>query len=79
MNEAPAVVRPTVRPRPTKQPEIGVTRTPATRAADQRGAAASADPGSRVSGSAVVSAVVEQQDVAVERVLVRVGDRLVSC
>ncbi|WP_164478405.1 hypothetical protein [Mycolicibacterium stellerae] len=31
MNEAPAVVRPTVRPRPTKQPEIGVTRTPATR------------------------------------------------
>ena len=31
MNQAPAVVRPTVRPRPTKQPEIGVTRTPATR------------------------------------------------
>ena len=31
MNEAPAVVRPSVRPRPTKQPEIGVTRTPATR------------------------------------------------
>ncbi len=31
MNEAPAVVRPTVRPRPTKQPEIGVTRTPVTR------------------------------------------------
>ena len=31
MNEAPAVVRPTVRPRPTNKPEIGVTRTPATR------------------------------------------------
>jgi hypothetical protein len=31
VNEAPAVVRPTVRPRPTKQPEIGVTRTPVTR------------------------------------------------
>lgn len=30
-NQAPAVVRPSVRPRPTKQPEIGVTRTPATR------------------------------------------------
>jgi hypothetical protein len=25
------VIRPTVRPRPTKQPEIGVTRTPVTR------------------------------------------------
>lgn len=31
MNQAPAVVQPTVRPRPTKAPEIGVTRTPATR------------------------------------------------
>ena len=31
MNEAPAVVRPPVRPRPTNKPEIGVTRTPATR------------------------------------------------
>jgi hypothetical protein len=31
VNEAPAVVRPSVRPRPTKQPEIGVTRTPVTR------------------------------------------------
>jgi hypothetical protein len=31
VNDAPAVVRPTVRPRPTKQPEIGVTRTPVTR------------------------------------------------
>ncbi|MDT5005931.1 MAG: hypothetical protein QOJ24_3107 [Mycobacterium sp.] len=31
VNEAPAVIRPTVRPRPTKQPEIGVTRTPVTR------------------------------------------------
>ena len=32
MERAPAVPRPTVRPRPTKEPEIGVTRTPATRA-----------------------------------------------
>lgn len=31
VNEAPAVIRPTVRPRPTNKPEIGVTRTPATR------------------------------------------------
>jgi hypothetical protein len=31
MERAPAVVRPTVRPRPTKAPEIGVTRTPETR------------------------------------------------
>jgi hypothetical protein len=31
VDEAPAVVRPPVRPRPTKQPEIGVTRTPVTR------------------------------------------------
>ena len=31
MERAPAVVQPPVRPRPTKQPEIGVTRTPATR------------------------------------------------
>jgi hypothetical protein len=31
VNDAPAVVRPTVRPRPTKRPEIGVTRTPVTR------------------------------------------------
>jgi hypothetical protein len=29
--QAPAVVRPPVRPRQTKQPEIGVTRTPVTR------------------------------------------------
>ena len=32
MERAPAVIGPTVRPRPTKEPEIGVTRTPATRA-----------------------------------------------
>ena len=32
METAPAVPRPAVRPKPTKQPEIGVTRTPATRA-----------------------------------------------
>ncbi len=31
MNEAPAVVRPTVQPRPPKAPEINVTRTPQTR------------------------------------------------
>jgi hypothetical protein len=31
VNEPPAVIRPTVRQRPTKQPEIGVTRTPVTR------------------------------------------------
>lgn len=31
MERAPAVVRSTVRPRPTKEPEIGVTRTPVTR------------------------------------------------
>ncbi|OBA92592.1 hypothetical protein A5662_20985 [Mycobacteriaceae bacterium 1482268.1] len=31
VNEGPAVVHPTVRPRATKEPEIGVTRTPATR------------------------------------------------
>ena len=31
MERAPAVIRPTVRPRPTKEPEIGVTRTPVTR------------------------------------------------
>jgi hypothetical protein len=31
MNEPPAVVGPTVRPRQTRPPEIGVTRTPATR------------------------------------------------
>lgn len=31
VNDAPAVVQPTVRPKPTKQPEIGVTRTPVTR------------------------------------------------
>lgn len=31
VNEAPVVIRPSVRPRPTKEPEIGVTRTPATR------------------------------------------------
>jgi hypothetical protein len=31
MERAPAAVRPTVRPRPTKAPEIGVTRTPETR------------------------------------------------
>ncbi|RDH74370.1 hypothetical protein DVS77_32270 [Mycolicibacterium moriokaense] len=31
MNEAPAVVRPTARPRPSKQPEINVTRTQETR------------------------------------------------
>jgi hypothetical protein len=31
VNEAPAVPRPSVRPRQTKKPEIGVTRTPATR------------------------------------------------
>ena len=32
LERAPAVIGPTVRPRPTKEPEIGVTRTPATRA-----------------------------------------------
>ncbi len=32
MERAPEVIGPTVRPRPTKDPEIGVTRTPATRA-----------------------------------------------
>jgi hypothetical protein len=31
VNQAPAIVRPTVRPRPTKPPEINVTRTPQTR------------------------------------------------
>jgi hypothetical protein len=31
VNEAPAVVRPSVRPRQTNKPEINVTRTPATR------------------------------------------------
>lgn len=31
MERAPAAVRPSVRPRPTKAPEIGVTRTPETR------------------------------------------------
>lgn len=31
VNQAPAAPRQTVRPRPTKEPEIGVTRTPATR------------------------------------------------
>jgi type IV secretory pathway VirB10-like protein len=31
VNQAPAVIRPSVRPRQTKEPEIGVTRTPATR------------------------------------------------
>ncbi len=31
VNQAPSVVRPSVRPRQTKEPEIGVTRTPATR------------------------------------------------
>ena len=31
VNEAPAVIQPTVRPRPTKQPEINVTRSPVTR------------------------------------------------
>jgi hypothetical protein len=31
VNRAPEVNYPSVRPRPTKQPEIGVTRTPATR------------------------------------------------
>jgi hypothetical protein len=31
VDEAPAVIRPSVRPRPTKEPEIGVTRTPVTR------------------------------------------------
>jgi hypothetical protein len=31
VNRAPAVVRPSVRPRQTKEPEIGVTRTPVTR------------------------------------------------
>ncbi len=31
VNDAPAVVRPTVAPRPTKSPELGVTRTPVTR------------------------------------------------
>ena len=30
-DEAPVVIRPTVRPRPTNKPEIGVTRTPQTR------------------------------------------------
>jgi outer membrane biosynthesis protein TonB len=32
MDRAPAVNGPTVRPRPPREPEIGVTRTPATRA-----------------------------------------------
>lgn len=32
MERAPAVNGPTVRPRPPREPEIGVTRTPATRA-----------------------------------------------
>jgi hypothetical protein len=31
MERAPAVIGPTARPRPTRGPEIGVTRTPATR------------------------------------------------
>ena len=31
LERAPAVIQPTVRSRPTKEPEIGVTRTPATR------------------------------------------------
>jgi hypothetical protein len=31
VNSPPAVIRPTVRPPPTKRPEIGVTRTPVTR------------------------------------------------
>ena len=31
VNQAPAVVRPSARPKPTSKPEIGVTRTPVTR------------------------------------------------
>ena len=71
MERAPAVVRPTVRPRPTKEPEIGVTRTPATRMPIS--VAPQPAPTQELTlRLAVMPAVVKQQDVSIERVIERV-------